>query len=94
MRLLPASSPFAHPTFRVVQCMCHLLRAPVRMSMGCLDELRTPSDGLWGPMRLNQKFQSIELVRSQLKRTLGVLIMHGVPRLLEDDDCDYKPFSF
>jgi len=61
------------------------------MSVRCLDELRTPSDGLWGAMRLDQKFQLSEFIRSQLKRMLG---MHGVPRLSKDGHYYYKSFSF
>ncbi len=78
MRLIPASSPLARPTLMAVQRMCHLLRAPVRMGMGDLDQLRTSGNGLWSSMSLDQPLEMIELMRSQLKRAL---IMRGAPRL-------------
>ncbi len=62
-----------------VQRPCHLLRAPVRMSMRGLDELRTPSHGLWGPMGLDQQLQLTELMGSQEERTLGALMRQAAP---------------
>jgi hypothetical protein len=61
-----------------VQRPRQLLRAPVRMSMRNLDELCTPSDGLWGPMGPDQYLQLIKIMRSQVKRTVGALMTHGV----------------
>lgn len=49
--------------------------------MSYQDQVRTSSDCLWGSMGLDQKLQLLELMRSQLKRTLGTMMMHGVPRL-------------
>src|SRR2546421_5077928 len=62
-----------------LQRPCHLLRAPVRMSMRSLDELRTSSDGLWGPMGLDQQLQLTELIGSQEQRTLGALMRQTAP---------------
>lgn len=47
--------------------------------MSNLDELRTPSDGLWGPMGLDQHLQLIEFMGSQEERTLGALISYAAP---------------
>jgi len=44
-----------------------------------LDELRTPSHGLWGPMGLDQQLQLTELMGSQEERTLGALMRQAAP---------------
>src|SRR6266487_354116 len=79
MGLLPASSPLAHPTLMALQRPRHLLGAPVWMRMRNLDELRTPSDGLWSSMGLDQSLELIEIMRRYEERTLRVLTRHRAP---------------
>jgi hypothetical protein len=43
------------------------------------DELRTPSDSLWGPMGLDQQLQLIQLTGSQEERMLGALMRYAAP---------------
>ena len=41
-----------------------------------LDELRTPSDGLWSPMSLDQSLELVKIMRRYEERTLRVLTRH------------------
>src|SRR6266516_2618769 len=91
MGLRPALSPLAHPILMTIQSTSELLCAPVRMGMPSLDQTRTSSDCLWGSMSLDQMLHVMKFMRRQLK---GTLMTHGEPRLLEDDDDFYRPFSF
>src|SRR6266496_270445 len=75
MRLLPASSPLAHPTLLAAHHTSHLLGGPLRMSMSGQDQLRTPGEGLWGLMSLGQELQLTHLMGRELKT-------HGAPRFL------------
>ncbi len=77
-----------------MKSVSYLFRTPVRMSMRELDQLRTTSDGLWGSVGLNQKLEVMEFIGSQLKNTLRMLIMHGLPLVLEDGHNFYSHSLF
>jgi hypothetical protein len=60
--------------------------------MRSLDELRAPSDSLWSPMSLSQKFQVMEFIGGQLKRTVRALMRHAAPPCMRDHHY-YQPYS-
>ena len=66
----------------------HLLGAPVWMRMRGFDELRTPSDSLWGPMSLDQLLQLIQLTGSQEERMVGALMRYAAPPWKRDHHYD------
>lgn len=70
-----------------------LLGPPVWMRLRNLDELRTPSDGLWSPMGLDQSLELIEIMRSYEERTLGALRSYAAPPWKRDHHDD-KPSFF
>jgi len=47
------------------------------------DQLRAPGECLWGIMGLDQLLESTHLIGNELKRTLGEMKTHGVPRFLD-----------